>query len=663
MKTKYTLFFLIPLLLLFSPVTGTFSQTCYSPVIDSIISRISVQDIRTVVRELSGDTTCVIGGITRTLLTRAYNQPENALAAQYIYEKFQSYGLNPVYWQFSSTGANVIGKKTGNRYPNQYYIIGAHFDSYPWGPYAPGADDDASGIAGVLEAAKQLSTYNTDYTILFIAWDEEERGLFGSHAYVDTAYFRGDSIMGVINLDMIAYDPYNQNNISIITNPASLQLAEMMYSCTNIYLPVMNPFINISTSSSSDHASFWGRGYQAIWPFEEPYNPYVNSTADSIELFNFEYFKRFTQAAVAGIAVLGFDYLITFLHQNVPSSSDTTDRVASVTIRSGKTIAQGNNSPKLYYKIGSGTFYSQDYFYHNLDTFKYHIPGQPRGTTVSYYFAAQDSSGLLMATLPPGGSGINPPGTVPPPNLFTYYITSTFTQGSNTVPKNLPPGQIIFDSIFVIPDYIVFGVDVNLTITHPNDQDLMIGLINPEGNLVKLSYGNGGSGANYVNTTFDDDAAVSIKNGAPPYTGSYRPEDPLSVFNNHSMHGIWKLRIYNNSTTLTGQLVSWSLSINYFNPIGITANNIPVITGLSQNYPNPFNPATKISFSLEKQYDVKLAVYDMIGREVSILVNDRMNPGQYNFNFNSGVLSSGVYFYTLYLNGSRFDTKKMVLIK
>jgi hypothetical protein len=100
------------------------------------------------------------------------------------------------------------------------------------------------------------------------------------------------------------------------------------------------------------------------------------------------------------------------------------------------------------------------------------------------------------------------------------------------------------------------------------------------------------------------------------------------------------------------------------NLIGITQINseIPVGYRLSQNYPNPFNPSTKISFALPKADHVKLVVFDVLGREAAILVNQFMNAGQWDVDFNAAGLTSGVYFYRLE-TGSFTETKKMLLIK
>ncbi len=99
-------------------------------------------------------------------------------------------------------------------------------------------------------------------------------------------------------------------------------------------------------------------------------------------------------------------------------------------------------------------------------------------------------------------------------------------------------------------------------------------------------------------------------------------------------------------------------------PVGIepVTNGIPHVYSLSQNYPNPFNPATKISYALPTAGNVKLVVYDLLGREVAVLVNDFKKAGNYDVNFNASNLSSGIYLYKIE-SGEFNDTKKMMLIK
>lgn len=98
--------------------------------------------------------------------------------------------------------------------------------------------------------------------------------------------------------------------------------------------------------------------------------------------------------------------------------------------------------------------------------------------------------------------------------------------------------------------------------------------------------------------------------------------------------------------------------------IGIISYNskVPASYALSQNYPNPFNPVTNIKYDLLRSGEVRLAVYDMVGREIETIINSRQNAGSYVVQFDASRLTSGVYFYTL-RTGDYTATKKMVIVK
>jgi len=93
----------------------------------------------------------------------------------------------------------------------------------------------------------------------------------------------------------------------------------------------------------------------------------------------------------------------------------------------------------------------------------------------------------------------------------------------------------------------------------------------------------------------------------------------------------------------------------------------PATFSLNQNYPNPFNPSTKISFSLADNANVSLKIYDVLGNEITTLVNKELPAGTHSYDFNAASINSGVYFYRIEatgLNGNNFiDMKKMMLIK
>ena len=118
----------------------------------------------------------------------------------------------------------------------------------------------------------------------------------------------------------------------------------------------------------------------------------------------------------------------------------------------------------------------------------------------------------------------------------------------------------------------------------------------------------------------------------------------------------------------TGWVVGGAGTILYTNNggaiLGINSNQneIPTRFELFQNYPNPFNPTTSIGFRTPENGSVKLKVYDALGREITILINEELSPGEYNVSWDAVNYPSGVYFYKLE-SKNYFITKKMLLIK
>jgi hypothetical protein len=123
-----------------------------------------------------------------------------------------------------------------------------------------------------------------------------------------------------------------------------------------------------------------------------------------------------------------------------------------------------------------------------------------------------------------------------------------------------------------------------------------------------------------------------------------------------------EFRLYNRALTPAEITATWNQELPIL--VGTPSNNnqIPNSYSLAQNYPNPFNPATKISFSLPKAGDVKLVVFDILGREVATLVNENVKAGTHSVQFDASHLASGVYLYRM-TAGDFTETKKMMLVK
>lgn len=300
---------LVLVILLLTGVTSI--SQAQSPVIQSIINQTNLDSLIYFVKELSGEVQTIINGQPYTIVSRHYAQPSNDMAANYIKQKLNSYGLvtyNQSGW--SGTGRNVYGVQLGSMYPNKKYIICAHYDDMPSGSTAPGADDNGSGTAAVLEAARIFTQYDSKYTIIYALWDEEELGLLGSAYYAQQAHNSGDSIMGVINMDMIAYDsePDSVGEIHVRNYGNSFALRDTMVEVNTTYNIGVTPSIQNNGTTASDQASFWNNGYGALLLIEEYYggdfNPYYHSTNDRIIHFNLPYYLMMSKLSLGTVATL-----------------------------------------------------------------------------------------------------------------------------------------------------------------------------------------------------------------------------------------------------------------------------------------------------------------------------------------------------------------------
>lgn len=211
-----------------------------------------------------------------------------------------------------------------------------------------------------------------------------------------------------------------------------------------------------------------------------------------------------------------------------------------------------------------------------------------------------------------------------------------------------------------------------ININHQFDEDLSVSLISPQQTEIVLTGGIGGSGSDYINTYFNDYATSSISdtNNHPPYTGIFKPIERLWLFNGENSYGNWYLKVVDNNTNEGGVLNSWSIRLKY--STFTDQQSIPTKFSLVENYPNPFNPVTRILFNVSYRAKVRIAVYDVLGRLVKVLLDDFRSPRYNDYidfntldqNINNGNgIASGVYFYTMSVNGDFVESKKMVLIK
>jgi hypothetical protein len=255
-----------------------------------------------------------------------------------------------------------------------------------------------------------------------------------------------------------------------------------------------------------------------------------------------------------------------------------------------------------------------------------------------------------MATIP----------AVPPPPPAANFCR-------NGINIAIPDLSVCRDSMLVVLGNGCNISDVNVridTVVHTFDADMIFYLRRVVGNVgSKIINRVGGGGDNFINTVLDDEGTTPIASGVAPFTGTFIPSSPLTPFDGLFTSGYWSLTIQDTVGGDSGWLRAWCLNITYTSCVGgIQTIEVPNHYSLSQNYPNPFNPSTTIKFGMPKSENVKLIIYDMLGREVRTLVNEIRNPGTYEISFDASELSSGVYFYRLE-TPSFAETKKMLLVK
>lgn len=206
---------------------------------------------------------------------------------------------------------NVIATRPGSTRPGRQVLLTAHLDDTSGNPMvdAPGADDNGSGTVAVLRAAQIMAAMPFEKTVRFVCFTGEEQGLVGSGVYASNAAARGDTIDGVVNLDMIAYESNDQDVVELHagTGASSGAVADAFLDVNTTYaLGLLPEKLTTTSSSASDHASFWDAGYPAILGIEDfqDFTPHYHTVNDRVSTLDAGYFTRFARAALGTVAVL-----------------------------------------------------------------------------------------------------------------------------------------------------------------------------------------------------------------------------------------------------------------------------------------------------------------------------------------------------------------------
>jgi hypothetical protein len=238
-------------------------------------------------------------------------------AAQYIKGEFLKAGLDikedPFQWE-GKFFKNIVAEKKGINSPNRVFILGAHYDTVPG---SPGADDNASAIAVLLEVARNIQVIPLDVTVRLIAFSLEEQNYAGSIHYVDSLKKGEEIILGMISLEMVGftgprqdyprylnpkYYPNVGDFIAIIGNERSSGLLEKVcqyFKTRAPQLPMESLIVpgngeEMEEVRLSDHSIFWDQGFQALMITDTAFlrNPNYHLSSDRLETLDFEFLHK-----------------------------------------------------------------------------------------------------------------------------------------------------------------------------------------------------------------------------------------------------------------------------------------------------------------------------------------------------------------------------------
>ncbi|NJD67981.1 MAG: M20/M25/M40 family metallo-hydrolase [candidate division NC10 bacterium] len=217
---------------------------------------------------------------------------------------------------------NVIALQPGSIRHRQVLLV-AHYDTVP---NSPGADDNASGVAGLLEAAAALAGRQFAQDLVFIAFALEEYGNPGSLHYVEQAAANGTPIGGVFDLEMIGYTGPNQripagidaptvgDFIGVVGNRRSDGLVALFTKTATLVAPTLpvRTFVvegngeDLPLVRQSDHAPFWDAGYPALMITDTAFlrNPHYHLASDTLDTLNLRFLQQVTAVAAAAAASL-----------------------------------------------------------------------------------------------------------------------------------------------------------------------------------------------------------------------------------------------------------------------------------------------------------------------------------------------------------------------
>lgn len=383
------------------------------------------------------DSSRIVASLARLEAFRTRHSSSDSIVAarDWLVSKFQEYGyadvtLHAFTWS-SRTLHNVVVTKQGRRYPNKFVLLIGHYDSISEIPttFAPGVNDNGSGIALMLEVARILSSKQLDYSLRFVCFSAEEQGLIGSNAYVNNVVVpENHDIKLVINVDEIGgYVGYSNTMVKVESdqdnnppgnNQASAAFTDTLATLTRTYSSLTT---TITEAYGSDYVSFENRGYVITGFYEGQESPHYHHSTDNLANMDPGYLCQITRAALSGVAYFA-GIQRKYLSVYHTPQGDTQDSSHVVRVEATVKTSSPVNLARLVYRtnwVPANTESTMVPISTQGDTIVFHgwIPKQQYRTVVSYYIRVS-STDSLTATFPP--DTLNPvvysvvPDTIPP---------------------------------------------------------------------------------------------------------------------------------------------------------------------------------------------------------------------------------------------------------
>ena len=313
----------------------------------------------------------------------------------WLASKFSDFGFDSIYtdhFQEYISGLtdcyNVVAVKPGSRLPNQQIVIGAHYDGVT---SSPAANDNGSGTAGVLELARILKNITTDVTLVFILFDAEEYGLYGSYHYADNAAANGDSIIYMFNMDMIAnYE--NDTEIDIYHGP-DVTYADLWIGMADSLVGITG--YKVGNISASDHYPFHLQGWPVVFPIEHEFSSVYHTSQDSTTYMSFPYMTKVIKASLATLYYSSQMYLLPQVSFDYPEGIPSTaspNSSTTVTLEVGSLYdgVPQSGSAQIHISKDGSPYQAVSMTEVSTNLYEYDLPVYSCFTTLDFYFSAEE---------------------------------------------------------------------------------------------------------------------------------------------------------------------------------------------------------------------------------------------------------------------------------